>query len=107
MNFKSSSWDTCAPEALLRAAGGELTDIFGERIVHRPSPPAPATYLNAQGVVASGAAFAATHDAACAAMRAEPSARARLAAWGLKPDADAAEVERVLRARREALMGEL
>ena len=24
MNFKSSSWDTCAPEALVRAAGGEL-----------------------------------------------------------------------------------
>jgi 3'-phosphoadenosine 5'-phosphosulfate (PAPS) 3'-phosphatase len=23
MNFKSSSWDTCAPEALVRAAGGE------------------------------------------------------------------------------------
>ena len=24
MNFKSSSWDTCAPEALVRAAGGVL-----------------------------------------------------------------------------------
>ena len=43
--------------------------------------------------------------AACAAMRAEPRARARLAAWGLRPGADAAEVERVLRARREALFG--
>ena len=35
MDSKSSSWDTCAPEALIRAAGGEITDIFGERRVHR------------------------------------------------------------------------
>ncbi len=26
---KSSEWDTCGPEAILRAAGGEFTDLFG------------------------------------------------------------------------------
>lgn len=26
-------WDTCAPEAVLCAAGGQLTDIFGEIIL--------------------------------------------------------------------------
>ena len=41
MNFKSSLWDTCAPEALVRAAGGELTDLFGERIVYPAQPPPP------------------------------------------------------------------
>jgi len=25
-------WDTCAPEAVLRAAGGKLTDMFGNDI---------------------------------------------------------------------------
>jgi len=25
-------WDTCAPEAVLCAAGGQLTDIFGNKI---------------------------------------------------------------------------
>jgi 3'(2'), 5'-bisphosphate nucleotidase len=27
----SSRWDTCAPEAVLRGAGGRLTDTFGQR----------------------------------------------------------------------------
>jgi 3'(2'), 5'-bisphosphate nucleotidase len=29
---KSSAWDTCAPEAILHAAGGRFTDLAGERI---------------------------------------------------------------------------
>ena len=27
-----SLWDTCAPEAVLKAAGGMLTDVFGNTI---------------------------------------------------------------------------
>lgn len=30
MSPKSKQWDTCAPEAILREAGGTLTDIFGK-----------------------------------------------------------------------------
>ena len=26
----TKKWDTCAPEAILVAAGGELTDIYGK-----------------------------------------------------------------------------
>ena len=38
MNFQSSAWDTCAPEALVRAAGGEMTDLFGEGASSSPRP---------------------------------------------------------------------
>ena len=31
-------WDTCAPEAVLCAAGGELTDIHGENCLLFPMP---------------------------------------------------------------------
>ena len=27
-----SLWDTCAPEAILKAGGGMLTDVFGKKI---------------------------------------------------------------------------
>ena len=110
MNFKSSSWDTCAPEALVRAAGGELaaaqslpmtimtfitmanlhslgnfTDLFGERIVYRSEPLADDTsgHLNACGVVASSAAFAQTHRTVCEAMRGNAEAAGRLQPCGL------------------------
>ena len=36
---KTKSWDTCAPEAILVAAGGRLTDLFG----------APISYIGALG----------------------------------------------------------
>ncbi len=29
LSSRSKQWDTCAPEAILREAGGELTDLFG------------------------------------------------------------------------------
>jgi 3'(2'), 5'-bisphosphate nucleotidase len=29
---KTKAWDTCAPEAILAAAGGRLSDLFGSRI---------------------------------------------------------------------------
>jgi 3'(2'), 5'-bisphosphate nucleotidase len=34
MSDKSSAWDTCAPEAILIAAGGRFTDLFGAEIVY-------------------------------------------------------------------------
>jgi len=34
MSDKSSAWDTCAPEALLIAAGGRFTDLAGDPIVY-------------------------------------------------------------------------
>jgi 3'(2'), 5'-bisphosphate nucleotidase len=34
MSDKSSAWDTCAPEAILIAAGGRFTDLAGEPIAY-------------------------------------------------------------------------
>jgi 3'(2'), 5'-bisphosphate nucleotidase len=51
---RSKAWDTCAPEAIIRAAGGTVTDLYGE----------PLSYLdpdmhNRRGLLASnGAAHA-------------------------------------------------
>lgn len=32
---KTKAWDTCAPEAILAAAGGRLSDLFGHPITYR------------------------------------------------------------------------
>ena len=90
---------------------GDLTDLFGERIVYRREPLADDTsgHLNACGVVASSAAFAQTHRAVCDAMRGNAEAAGRLQPWGLADPAvtvsSRAEVDRVLRARRSRLLG--
>ncbi len=44
-------WDTCAPEIILREAGGNLTDIFGAKIVYNTSD-----VHNHNGVLASNGA---------------------------------------------------
>jgi 3'(2'), 5'-bisphosphate nucleotidase len=31
---RTKQWDTCAPEIILREAGGDLTDLFGEKITY-------------------------------------------------------------------------
>ncbi len=31
---RTKHWDTCAPEIILREAGGRMTDLFGERIIY-------------------------------------------------------------------------
>jgi len=49
-------WDTCAPEAILTALGGRLTDIFGNDIKYHKD----VQHLNAQGVFAS--CSTAVHD---------------------------------------------
>jgi 3'-phosphoadenosine 5'-phosphosulfate (PAPS) 3'-phosphatase len=117
MNFKSSSWDTCAPEALVRAAGGEVTDLFGQRLLYRSNPPSaigrqPAggdpsrAYINACGVIASSAQYSRTHSAVCAATRRNVQALRALEAWGLPAGTtDEAVVERVLENRRRHVLG--
>ena len=31
---RTKQWDTCAPEIILREAGGEMTDLFGAKIIY-------------------------------------------------------------------------
>ena len=31
---RTKHWDSCAPEIILREAGGEMTDLFGEKIIY-------------------------------------------------------------------------
>eukprot|EP00392_Amoebophrya_sp_AT5.2_P007007 g7019.t1 len=56
-NLKTSRWDTCAPGALLAAAGGTMTDLQGVPITHISMPPlAPGgvedeRYTNSLGVI--------------------------------------------------------
>lgn len=44
-------WDTCAPQAILEAAGGCLTDIHGEILPYQASAP----HRNSRGVLATAA----------------------------------------------------
>ena len=44
---KTSLWDTCAPEAVLRAAGGSVSDLLGEDLEY----PADPTRKNERGVI--------------------------------------------------------
>jgi len=55
---RTKQWDTCAPETILREAGGRLTDLFGEKIVYNT-----ADVQNYNGVLASNGA---AHDSAVA-----------------------------------------
>ncbi len=34
---RTKHWDTCAPEIILTEAGGELTDLFGDKIIYNTS----------------------------------------------------------------------
>jgi 3'(2'), 5'-bisphosphate nucleotidase len=45
---RTKQWDTCAPEVILREAGGKLTDLFGKPLRYN-SP----EVQNRNGVVAS------------------------------------------------------
>lgn len=62
----SSLWDSCATEAVVRAAGGEVSDLTGVRIVHAPG----VRVGNVFGVVATCAGYGKGHAALCAEMRA-------------------------------------
>jgi 3'(2'), 5'-bisphosphate nucleotidase len=48
---RTKQWDTCAPEAILREAGGQLTDLFGHALGYN-SP----EVQNRNGIVASNGA---------------------------------------------------
>jgi len=58
---RTKHWDTCAPEIILREAGGELTDLFGARIVYNTSD-----VNNHNGILATNGA---AHAAAAAEMK--------------------------------------
>lgn len=69
LHFKTCYWDTCAPEALLNAMGGKVTDFFGSPLVHKDDK--RYNYGNLWGVVASAKGMEDFHDALCAQMRAD------------------------------------
>lgn len=48
----SKRWDTCAPEAILRELGGELTDIHGNKYEYNTETPP----VNTRGVLATALA---------------------------------------------------
>ena len=50
-NFKTSLWDTAATEALVTAAGGKVTDLFGRKIQHVIPADHPPNFLNKFGVM--------------------------------------------------------
>ena len=60
-SIHTKHWDTCAPEVILREAGGEMTDLFGEKIVYNTP-----NVKNSNGILASNGA---SHDAAAANMK--------------------------------------
>lgn len=45
---RTKHWDSAAPEIIIREAGGELTDIFGEKIIYNTSD-----VLNHNGILAT------------------------------------------------------
>lgn len=69
MHFGTSLWDTCAPEAIVRACGGKVTDLYGAPLMHYED--SPGGLVNQLGVVGSSAACegAISHDAVCSEMR--------------------------------------
>ncbi|HXG84389.1 MAG TPA: 3'(2'),5'-bisphosphate nucleotidase CysQ [Pyrinomonadaceae bacterium] len=58
---RTKHWDTCAPEIILREAGGEMTDLFGARIVYNTPD-----VNNHNGILATNGA---AHAAAVAEMK--------------------------------------
>ena len=44
-------WDTCAPHAILKATGGDMTDIIGNPIVYNYN--AERNYMNNRGILAT------------------------------------------------------
>ena len=54
LSSRTKHWDTCAPEIIICEAGGNLTDIFGEKIVYNT-----ADVHNHNGILSSNSAI---HD---------------------------------------------
>lgn len=87
LNMITSLWDTAAPEALVIACGGYVTDMFGVRLSHAAGAPLGNRY----GVVATSANFSQrdprhrTHRQLCADIRASMAADELLTHTGLYP----------------------
>ena len=85
MHFGTSLWDTCAPEGVLRARGGKVSDLFGAPLTHDPERPGGGL-INDLGVLATASNLAEVdaegrdHAALAEAMRADESLRAALLA---------------------------
>ena len=75
MHCGTSLWDTCAPEAVLRAMGGNVTDLFGAPIKYYLDR--PGGLINQFGVVGVGPGFEAGWGCSlatvCAGMRSCPA----------------------------------
>ena len=48
----TKKWDTCAPEAILRACGGDLTDMLGRTLPYGET----VKHMNSEGVLATAIA---------------------------------------------------
>ena len=70
LSAQTHEWDACGPEAILRAAGGIVTDLDGKPLVYnKPSTPTP------RGIVASNGLL---HEACLAAVAALEAERRRI-----------------------------
>lgn len=45
---ETSKWDTCASEALIKAVGGRMTDLYGHDLEYHPSQP---PFKNSKGLI--------------------------------------------------------
>ena len=73
MHAGTSLWDSCAPEAILHAVGGTVTDLFGAPLRHDASS---GDMMNRFGVIASGPGYRDLHQQLCLEMGAAPAVRA-------------------------------
>ncbi|KAK3249234.1 hypothetical protein CYMTET_41330 [Cymbomonas tetramitiformis] len=82
MHTYGGPWDTCAPEAVLTAMGGCITDLFGAPLAYWP-------YITGSGRGTQNLGFLATcpdsaappHLAICAQLRADPTVLQQLRPW--------------------------
>ena len=98
-NLKSSLWDSCATQAVLTAAGGQLTDLCGCAINHcHPDEARGGVTGNVYGVLATASNCPISHEAIAAAFRAEPDVNDHLfGAAGLRTENGQASASDVCR----------
>jgi len=105
-NLSSSAWDTCATEAVLRAAGGDMSDLCGSPLPHDDARSGDQA-RNSLGVFASSsglAAFGISHSQLAAELRAARVADELLENTGLcssdeSNEASASDIARDLSGR--------
>lgn len=67
MNFTTCLWDTCAPEAIVKAAGGKVTDIFGSPLTHKFNAKSVMNHLGVIGSMGNDAKV--SHNKICEEIR--------------------------------------